>query len=357
MKKKLLIAYASYGSGHKMAAQYIYDYFNKHQDKYEIRLLDVLDYSSIIAKIDKKFFNLNFKFKTTIPFSFWFNVSNNLVVTKVFHKVLNTLFKSNLKDYIIDFNPDILISTHFMPSYIVSKINKQYNKNTKIITIVTDYVAHAFWIKNHKNEDIFIVSNEIIKKELENNNIPSKKIYPFGIPLSSKFKNLEDKNTVKKRYNITNNKPIFLFLAGGSEGSNYSYSFLKRLLEENLDINIIYVSGKNSKLKNKCNNLIIDEHLKNLKVLGFTNDISNLLNISNVVITKPGGLAVTEAIETKTPMILIPGNGGPENYNLKYVLKNGFGLKAKNPKQLVKRVKKLTQNPKLIKISFSYFYF
>ena len=164
MKKKLLIAYASYGSGHKMAAQYIYDYFNKHQDKYEIRLLDVLDYSSIIAKIDKKFFNLNFKFKTTIPFSFWFNVSNNLVVTKVFHKVLNTLFKSNLKDYIIDFNPDILISTHFMPSYIVSKINKQYNKNTKIITIVTDYVAHAFWIKNHKNEDIFIVSNEIIKK-------------------------------------------------------------------------------------------------------------------------------------------------------------------------------------------------
>ena len=102
-------------------------------------------------------------------------------------------------------------------------------------------------------------------------------------------------------------------------------------------------------LKNKCNNLIIDEHLKNLKVLGFTNDISNLLNISNVVITKPGGLAVTEAIETKTPMILIPGNGGPENYNLKYVLKNGFGLKAKNPKQLVKRVKKLTQNPKLIK--------
>ena len=175
-----------------------------------------------------------------------------------------------------------------------------------------------------------------------------KKICPFGIPLSSKFKVTDDKEKIKFKYNIKNNKPIILFFGGGSMGSSFTYNYLKAILKLKLDINIIFVAGKNVELQNKVNELVMKENTPNITVLGFTNDVSNLLNIATLVITKPGGLSVTEALEMKTPMILIPGNGGQENYNANFVTKNKFGLRVRTPFQLSRVMKKINNNPEIV---------
>ena len=205
------------------------------------------------------------------------------------------------------------------------------------------------WLKNHKRENAFIVSNEIVKQQLIKYGIPENKIYPYGIPLSSKFRHVDDPLKIKEKYKVNNNKLTCLFFGGGSLGASFSYSYFKQLIKENLDINIIFVSGKNEKLKEKCENYVKEIQIKNVTILGFTKDISNLLNIADFVITKPGGLSVTEALEMKTPMILIPGNGGQENHNAKFIIKNKFGIRVRNQYSLAKKTTKLVQNPKLIK--------
>ena len=94
-------------------------------------------------------------------------------------------------------------------------INKKYKTQTKIITIITDYSSNYMWLKNHKNEDAYIVSNEIVKRELLKYGVSEKKIFPFGIPLSSQFKNVEkDTLKVKEKYNVKNEKLTFLFFGG-----------------------------------------------------------------------------------------------------------------------------------------------
>ena len=349
MKKKLLILYASYGSGHKSVANYVYDYFTEHGN-YEIKIVDIMEYGNIIAKLSLKIFNLNFKFQNDILSTLGYELFDNKVITAPYKEYVKCLFKSKVKTDILDYNPNILISTHFFGGILMGLINKKYETKTKIFTILTDYASHSMWLKNHKNEDGIIVSNEIVKNELLKYGVPEHKIYPFGIPLSSKFKNVDLNTTkIKLKYNIKNNKPIFLFFGGGSTGATFTYRYLKQILKQNLDINIIFVSGKNVKLQNKCNDLIKDENIKNVTVLGFTKDISNLLNISDCVITKPGGLAVTEALEMKTPMILIPGNGGQENHNAKFITKNHFGIRTYNSYQLGKTIKKLVENKEIIK--------
>ncbi len=349
MKKRLLITYASYGSGHKSVAEYVEDYFKEHSNDFDIKVIDVIDYGNIIAKLNVKMFNLNFKFQNNFSSTIGYEISDNKVVTAPYKEVASILFKTKLKEDILEFNPDILISTHFLGSIIMGMINKKYNVNTKIITILTDYASHSMWLRNHKRENAFIVSNDIVKKELIKFGIPENKIYPFGIPLSSRFKNI-DKNTdkIKYKYNIKNKNLTFLFFGGGSLGATFTYTYLKQILKLNLPINIIFVSGKNVKLQNKCNFYIKENNIKNITVLGFTKDISNLLNIADVVITKPGGLSVTEALEMKTPMILIPGNGGQENHNARFITKNKFGIYARNSYILAKKVEKLVSNPKLI---------
>ena len=349
MKKKILIVYASYGSGHKSVAEYVYEYFKEHSNDLEIKIIDIMEYGNLIAKLNVKMFNLCFKFQNSFSSTIGYELFDSKIATSPYKEIVRLLFKSDLTTDILAYKPDVLIATHFFGGIVMGKINKKYKLNTKIITIITDYASHAIWLQNHKRENAIVVSNEIVGRELLKFGVPAEKIFPFGIPLSSKFKKV-DANTskIKFKYNIKNHNLTFLFFGGGSLGSSYTYGYLKEILKLKLNINIIFASGKNVKLQNRCNNYIKRENIKNVTVLGFTKDISNLLNIADVVITKPGGLSVTEALEMKTPMILIPGNGGQENHNAKFVTKNHFGLRVRNARQLAKTVKKLTENKKII---------
>ena len=347
MKKKILITYASYGSGHKTVANYIYEYFKEHGD-YDVKIVDVMDYASLIGKINLKLFNMIFKFQFSLPATIGYELSDNKIVTAPYKIYTKACLNKQLQKDFLEYNPDLLIATHLFGGIMMGSINKKYHTKTKIITIITDYCSNCMWIQNHKYEDYIIVSNEIVKKEVLKFGVDEKKICPFGIPLSSKFKVTDDKEKIKLKYNIKNNKPIILFFGGGSMGSNFTYNYLKGLLKLKLDVNIIFVAGKNVELQNKVNDLVIKENTPNITVLGFTNDVSNLLNIATLVITKPGGLSVTEALEMKTPMILIPGNGGQENYNANYVTKNKFGLRVRTPFQLSRIMKKINNNPEIV---------
>ena len=111
-------------------------------------------------------------------------------------------------------------------------INQKYNKNIKIVTIITDYKSHKMWIKNKSKSTSYIVGNEVVKQQLINDGIKENKIYPYGIPLSSKFKNnVCDVLEIKDLYEINNNKPVYLFFAGGGMGASFSYDYLKKMLE------------------------------------------------------------------------------------------------------------------------------
>lgn len=349
MKKKILITYASYGSGHKTVANYIYDYFKEQGNDYDIKVVDVMDYASLIGKINLKLFNISFKTQVSLPATIGYELGDNKIVTAPYKIYTKACLNKKLQKDFLEYNPDILIATHFFGGIMMGSINQKYHTNTKIITIITDYHSNCMWLQNHKYEDYIVVSNEIVKQELLKFGVDERKICPFGIPLSAKFKNLDDKDKIKIKYNIKNNKPIILFFGGGSMGSSFSFKYLKALLKLNLNYNIIFVSGKNVTLQNKVNNYVKEENTQNITVLGFTNDVSNLLNIANIVITKPGGLSVTEALEMKTPMILIPGNGGQENYNAKFITKNNFGIRIHNTFELTRVMKKIKKNPDIVK--------
>ena len=348
-RKKILITYATYGSGHKTVANYIYDYLSKHSN-YEIKIIDLMDYENIVGLISKKVFEQNFKSKlSSVVFSIVYELFDNKATTIPYKQATKAIFKNKkLSDDIIAFNPDLLISTHFFGHIILGMLNKKKLTNCKIISIITDYVSHQMWLKDEKSLDAIIVSNDIVKNDLIEQNIDSKKIYSYGIPIKEDFSNIINVKEIKNKYKVNNNKKTFLFFAGGSAGSSFSYKYFKRLLEEEFDINIIYVCGKNESLKKKAEKLVRKYHYQNTHIIGFSNEVNNLLSISDIVITKPGGLSITECLEFKKPMLLIPGNGGNEIYNARFVCKNGYGLNCITARRLVKNANKLLKRRTLL---------
>jgi len=309
-----------------------------------------MDYENIIGYISKKAFEQNFKHITSsIVFSMFYELFDFKVTSKPYKYITKAVFKNkHLQEEIVSFNPDLLISTHFFGNIVVGLLNKKKKINTKIISIITDYKSHQMWIKDEKSMDAIVVSNDIVKKELINQKIDSKKIYAFGIPISENFSNIDNNEVIKKKYSVNNGKKTFLFFAGGSLGSSFSLRYFKRLLYEELDINVIYVCGRNDKLKRKAEHYVVRNYYKNVHVIGFSKEVNNLLNISDVVITKPGGLSITECLEIKKPMLLIPGNGGQELYNAKFVCKNGYGINCKTPRKLAKSVNSILKKKNLL---------
>lgn len=348
MKKKILIIYAPYGSGHKSIADKIDNYF-KENSNFDIEILDVAKYSNILGKFSIKMFDIFIKHSFHKTFSFIYDLADNKLASLSQMKLVKKLFDNKkLRNEIVKINPDLTISTHFFGGNIISYYNKIGLTNSLIMTVITDYVSHSYWRKDHKSQDAFIVANEIVKNEMVKKGINPEKIYSFGLPFDRKqVENLASKEETYFKYGLDQSKKTYLFFGGGAMGSLASFDYLKALIKQDLPINIIFISGKNQKLEEKARNYCLKKKINNVKILGFVN-VYNLLNISNIVISKPGGATLTECIDMKVPLILIPGNGGPEKYNAKFITKKKYGCKVISPWGLARVVKKTVKNEKII---------
>ncbi len=331
MKKKLLVLSARYGSGHTKIAEYVANYIKENNDSCEVKLLDITDYANRFGKIGIRAMEFVAKHRPELIFNFCYEIMDHKISSLGHNRFARRSYDNpRLRQVITDYNPDIVISSHFYCSNIITYYNDLNIINTKLYTIITDYRSHVIWTKNHEKETGFIVGNDIVKEELIKRGIDKKKIYSFGLPLNlNQIKDLDDDEVIKKRYKINNDKKTYLFFGGSSSGSMYYYDYFKAIAKMNIDKNIIFISGKNDKLKRKCDKFIKDRGIKNIKVLGYSNDVFNLMKISDLVISKPGGATVTECLEMNVPMLLVPGVGGQEKYNAKFMARKRYGIKVR----------------------------
>ena len=348
MKKKVLIAYAPFGSGYKSSAEYIKNYFYE-KEKYETMLINITNYVSQSKSLSSKV--LDKVTKIPLIHNLFYGLSNNKALSIGNEKLcIKTYDSLALRKIITEFNPNIIIGTHYVVSYLITYYKEQNIINTPLMIILTDIVFHKNWIVCENKIDYFIVQNEIIKNDLIDNNINKKKIYPYGTPINyESLTKLDDKDYILKKYSLSGTKPIYLMFAGGSFGYNYTFDYFKTIVKNNLPIDIIFITGKNKELKLKCENLLLKNNIKNTLVLGYTKDIMNLINISDIVITKPGSSTLNECMLMGVPCILMPGLGGHETKNAKIMTKNHFGIKARNPYSLKRKIKLCLKYPFIVK--------
>ena len=350
MKKKILVMYARYGSGHKTIAEYVAKYMEEHNDNADVMALDMTDYANGIGRFTVKIMDFVSKYRPEKIFDTCYELMDHKI-SSIGHNQLARKSYDNkkLRKVISDFNPDVTISSHFYCSSIITYYNSLHIINTKLLTIITDYRTHEWWTRNHKKEDGFIVGNEMVKQELISRGVESKKVHAFGLPLNIKqISKLDDEEEILKRYNLSGSRKIYLFFGGSSAGSMYYFDYFKMLLKLDINADIVFVSGKNEKLKYKCDEYVREKNIKNVRVLGFTNDVFNLMKISDLVISKPGGATVTECLEMHRPMLLVPGIGGQEKYNAKFISKKKYGIRVRSLWSFKMWIKKLEETPEMI---------
>ncbi len=346
--KKILIVYATYGSGHKAIAKYIYNYFLSNNSNIDIKMIDMIDYSKKSGLITK---NISEKLMLKLPliWSILFKWADHKYTSRFTNKVsLNWFNKDKLEKDIKEFNPDLTISTHFYGSCFIADLNKKNHLNSKLVTIVTDYEAHNVWLDHYSGSEYLVVPSKEERKCLAKH-ISKKNIKTFGIPIFPKEDDISKQKDIILKLGLDPNKLTCVCFSGGGNGSTATIPFMKGILKANQDMNYIFISGNNKKVYNKLTKLVNKYEMKNTKVYGFVNNVPELLIASDFVVTKPGGAQTTECLYFKKPMLFIKSSGGQENYNVSYFTKEGYARSFKTSRKLYKYFKKMDTNIKDLK--------
>jgi processive 1,2-diacylglycerol beta-glucosyltransferase len=221
--------------------------------------------------------------------------------------------------------PDIVVCPHFLPGSVLAGLKAKLGFKLRIISVVTDFRTHSFWV--HKEIDQYIVGYEETREDLISWGIEKEKIKVLGIPIGRAFSRKEDRFQLRKRLGLEPGLFTILIVSGG-----FGVGPMGRLVDELVDISVrtqvkfqlLVVCGHNRRLFRKFSNI---HYPIGAFIFGFVNNMHELMQASDLLITKSGGLTISEALASGiVPLVIWPIPGQEEN-NARVLLKHNMAIK------------------------------
>ena len=334
---KIVVTYASVGYGHFKAAEAISHQLRKVSPDAKVSLVDILAgapalFSSIYAG---GYGFLVFRFPFLWGFVFWATRHSILgPLIRRFLYPINKFFVSSYVRWLIQENPDCLVSTHFFPSELAAKLKKKKLIKSKLITVLTDLGVHPAWIS--ECTDLYIVGSDVARCQLSEAGIEKGKIKIIGIPVDEKFSRVHDLAGLKRKLLLRDKFTVLLI--SGSFGTGPLQKIVDRLYP---DLQLIVVCARNKSLYERLRK----KQGEGLRIFGFVDNIHDLMLVSSVIVTKPGGQSIAEALNLELPPIFLNPIPGQEVSNIKILQDLGIGMVARNIAQLEEIIAELRDNP------------
>ena len=342
---KVLIFYASYGGGHLNAAKSIEYCIKSNYKNIDVEMIDCMKYvNKTIEKVTTAAYR---EMAKKMPWA-WGRIYSDSQKGPLAHISTrsNKIMAIKLLKLLREKKPDLIISTHPFGSQMCSYLKRKNKINSKIATIMTDFAPHDQWLVGHEFTDYYFVAHNKMKNYLISKGISESKIFVTGIPISEAFKENYNKKEIFNKYNLDENKFTILFFGGGEFGLGKTRTvqifenFVKETINNN--IQIIAISGKNPKMKEAFENIVTENNTQNnVKIIEFSNEIPKLMYISNLVVTKPGGLTTSESLASELPMVIINPIPGQEEENAEFLENTGIAVwikKTNNSKEIIENL-------------------
>ncbi len=236
-------------------------------------------------------------------------------------ELVNKILAQEVRERINHFNPDLIVNTYALGSTIVGLLKRSKKISIPSATVITDYNLHSYWIDRDINR--FFVASSFLKDILVDYGINKENIKAYGIPVRNEFIETSKKEIplLKKELNL-DNKPTLLFMGGGL-GLGDILNVVKQADRYIMDAQFIIACGKNKELLKKANQINTNS---TVIPLPFVNNISKYMKCSDIIVTKPGGITVTEAMVLGKPLALISPIPGQERHNENYLLNQGVAV-------------------------------
>src|SRR5215204_3396691 len=244
--------------------------------------------------------------------------------------------------------PHIVVSVHPLTQHIFARILKELNlaEQIPLVTVVTD-PCYGFW-KGWACDDVslYLVANEEARRQLIDYGIAPEKIKISGMPVHPKFHEVDEKVAQKARraFGLNPDKFTVFVNAGWIGGGNIPQIF-RELVRGELDVQAIFLAGKNEELRVAAESIAREAPFP-IKVIGYSDEIEQLMSAANVMISKLGGLTTFEALACRVPIIAdvitkpMPQEAGTANL----IAECGAGVMLKRSIDVVPVVRRMMED-------------
>ncbi|MGD0154194.1 MAG: glycosyltransferase [Thermacetogeniaceae bacterium] len=327
----VLIFSASYGGGHLQASLALAKALGSCQDKLQIEIVDFMELiSPAINKVTRFTYTKSIR-NTPILYGYFYRVTDNLKLDTLMEKQLTNLGLQKILDFLADRSPQMVVATYPTVAGIISYIKRMGQLDTPLVTVITDNTAHCQWV--HPETDLYLVASEQVRQGLLCQGVPDSKIAVTGIPIDPKFAQVPPRETLLAKFGLSPDSPVILVMTG-AEGMLRGIPALCQVLDEfPLPLQVLVVTGKDKGLYQHLREQA-GKSSKPLKVYQFVDNVEEFMAVSNLLITKAGGLTISEALALGLPMLIYHPIPGQEMENTQYLVSAGAALPIYDLKEL-----------------------
>lgn len=319
---KVLIMSISAGQGHNQTAKVLCDYLEK--EGMDAEFLDTFEFiNPLLSDSVEKGYLLSTKNLPKIygkMYSLAEKHDHADAKPTSLSQITTALLAQKLKKFISDMSPDAIVCTHVFAAMLVTYLKNTLDLTSKTIGIVTDFTMHPFW--EACDLDAYITPSKLLNYSMAKRGLPPERLKPIGIPIDPKFAERLPKEEACAELQIPCKKTVFVM--SGSMGYGNMLEIVSELDKTPLDFQIITVCGNNEKMFQQIENAGFEKLVKNY---GFVDNINVIMDASDCIITKPGGLTVSEALAKGLPIIMANPIPGQEDRNVEFLLNNGAAVK------------------------------
>ncbi len=341
---KTLILSISTGQGHHATGQAIQNAFR--QRGVDCEILDAYEYiEPILSHLVSRGYLLSASYAKKISSKLYDIVVNKNKPLKKYSvpKLTNVVWAKDLKSYIDESNPDVIICTHVLAAILVNIMKEKHWIDGITVGIVTDFTVHPLW-EEASLLDYYVTPSDLLEFQLEKKGLNADKMLPTGIPIKPQFSERTDRTEARKLLGLDLHTHTILLMSG-SMGYGKIDESIQRLDRLKIDLQVIVVCGNNKKMYKKTKELRTQ---KRFEIYGYVDNVDLMMDAADCIVTKPGGITTSEAMAKGLPMIMVNPIPGHEMRNAEFMLNNGLALYATKSFPLDEAVFSLFQHPERI---------
>lgn len=343
---KIVVAYALAGIGHKKAAEALHAVCLR--GGHESRLVDALDYSTGLTRW---LYPRLYLFLIACTPRLWgagYALADARWVQPLLRplrRLVNGAAAGRLARWLSDTQPETILVTHFLPAEVASALKRAGRLRARLVVVVTDLHPHALWIV--PGADAYAVADEATRQALLARGVPETRIHVTGIPIDARFAALPSQEEARRHFGLASDRRLIL-VTGGGFGVGPMRQIVERLVRdpalETAGAQVAVVCGRNPALVQTLERLAPGCRVP-LRVFGFLEEMPALMAASDLLVAKPGGLTVTEALAAGLPMILYGAIPGQETFNERFLVAAEVAVAAGTPGAIQTAVLRFLQEP------------
>ncbi len=334
---KILVVYATAGAGHRKAAEAIYYGLKMSNVHCDVTLVDSLDYTNPFFK---KAYGGVYTFLITWLPSLWgfffalLDIPFLRPVVRVIRRIYNNINARPFEAYLQKEHFDYIISTHFLGNEVAGALKKAGKIRPVIIGVVTDFDVHSIWLS--EGIDCYAVASPWTREKIISMGVPKEKVAVTGIPTHENFSKSKNVAQLRTKMNMQQNRFTVLIATG-----SFGIGPIEAIIQEIKDFQLVVICGHNKNLYQRLKGL----GSETIKIFGLVDNMHEMMALSDMMITKPGGLSISEALVSGLPMIFFNAIPGQETNNVKVLSYYGVGISGCSVWRMSQELKRLESSP------------